>query len=98
MELRCNDLWAAIDRLADQHGLTASGLSRLAGLDATTFNKSKRQIEGRERWPSTQSIALVLKALDVSFIEFAALAESATREFTPVPTPTRTHPRRLAKV
>ena len=56
-------VWAAIDQLAARHGYSASGLARRAGLDPTTFNKSKRiSREGRERWPSTESIAKVLEA------------------------------------
>jgi phage repressor protein C with HTH and peptisase S24 domain len=35
-------IWSAIDGLADRHDLSASGLAKLAGLDPTTFNKSKR--------------------------------------------------------
>ena len=47
-------LWAAIDALAARHGLTASGLAKAAGLDPTTFNKSKRiTAKGRPRWPNT---------------------------------------------
>ena len=57
------DIWNAIDSLAERHGLSASALARLAGLDATAFNKSKRvNRDGRERWPSTESIAKVLEA------------------------------------
>jgi len=37
-----NQVWSAVDALAERYGLTASGLARKAGLDATTFNKSKR--------------------------------------------------------
>lgn len=56
-------VWAAIDQLAARHGYSASGLARRAGLDPTTFNKSKRvSREGRERWPSTESIAKILEA------------------------------------
>jgi phage repressor protein C with HTH and peptisase S24 domain len=45
-------VWSAIDRLAARAGLSASGLARRAGLDPTTFNKSKRVTPlGRERWP-----------------------------------------------
>lgn len=55
-------IWAAIDRLAARHGLSASGLARRAGLDPTTFNRSKRiAADGRPRWPSTESIAKVLE-------------------------------------
>lgn len=66
-------IWDGIDALAQRHGLTASGLARLAGLDATAFNKSKRiGKDGRERWPSTESIAKILQATNESFDSFAA--------------------------
>ena len=56
-------VWSAIDRLAARAGLSASGLARRAGLDPTTFNKSKRiTAQGRARWPSTESIAKALTA------------------------------------
>ena len=56
-------IWAAIDPLAARHGMTPSGLARRAGLDATTFNRSKRVTgDGRQRWPSTESIAKILDA------------------------------------
>ena len=58
--LRHEDIWRAIDKLAHEHGLTPSGLARRAGLDATTFNRSKRMSrEGKLRWPSTESVAKV---------------------------------------
>ncbi len=54
--------------------MTASGLARAAGLDATTFNKSKRQApDGKPRWPSTESVARALAAAETSWDEFAAL-------------------------
>ena len=56
-------IWAAIDKLADRNKLTPSGLARRAGLDATTFNRSKRiAADGRERWPSTESVSKILQA------------------------------------
>ncbi len=56
-------IWQAIDRLAAENRLSASGLARKAGLDATTFNRSKRvAADGRPRWPSTESIAKILAA------------------------------------
>ena len=56
-------IWGALDRLAERHDLTPSGLARRAGLDPTSFNKSKRlSADGRLRWPSTESIAKVLDA------------------------------------
>ncbi|RFC65112.1 helix-turn-helix transcriptional regulator [Fulvimarina endophytica] len=67
-------IWSAIDGLAARHGLTPSGLAKKAGLDPTTFNKSKRMsADGRARWPSTESIAKVVEAVNSSFAEFAVL-------------------------
>lgn len=64
-------VWAAIDRLAERHGLTPSGLARRAGLDPTTFNKSKRLAgDGRPRWPSTESVAKVLEATGAGLTDF----------------------------
>lgn len=64
-------IWDAIDALALRHGISVSGLARLAGLDATAFNRSKRvSKDGRERWPSTESIAKVLDATGEGFDSF----------------------------
>lgn len=64
-------IWAAIDALADRHGFSVSALARLAGLDPTAFNKSKRvSRDGRPRWPSTESIAKLLEATGESFDQF----------------------------
>jgi phage repressor protein C with HTH and peptisase S24 domain len=69
--LKHADVWRAIDRLAQEHGLSPSGLARRAGLDPTTFNKSKRITrEGRPRWPSTESIAKILTATDATLAQF----------------------------
>ena len=55
-------------------GLSASGLAKKAGLDPTTFNKSKRITpEGRPRWPSTESIAKSLQATAVTVDTFVSL-------------------------
>jgi phage repressor protein C with HTH and peptisase S24 domain len=71
--LRHADIWRAIDKLAAAHGLTASGLARRAGLDPTTFNKSKRITrEGKPRWPSSESIAKILDATGSSLAEFVS--------------------------
>jgi phage repressor protein C with HTH and peptisase S24 domain len=67
-------VWSAIDRLAGRAGLSASGLAKRAGLDPTTFNKSKRiTAEGRARWPSTESIAKALSATGTSIEIFVEL-------------------------
>jgi phage repressor protein C with HTH and peptisase S24 domain len=70
-------IWRAIDALAARQGLTASGLARQAGLDPTSFNKSKRgDAGGKLRWPSTESIAKILAATGVTLQEFVALIEA----------------------
>ena len=67
-------IWRAIDALASRHGMSASGLARLAGLDPTTFNKSKRgAANGKLRWPSTESLAKVLTATGSSLDDFVTL-------------------------
>lgn len=67
-------IWAAIDALAERHKMSASGLARRAGLDPTTFNKSKRLAgDGRPRWPSTESLSKVIEATGSSFDEFTSL-------------------------
>jgi phage repressor protein C with HTH and peptisase S24 domain len=72
-------VWSAIDRLAARAGLSASGLARRAGLDPTTFNKSKRITpEGRARWPSTESIAKALTATSTPLDVFFTLIEPST--------------------
>jgi phage repressor protein C with HTH and peptisase S24 domain len=71
-------VWSAIDRLAARAGLSASGLARRAGLDPTTFNKSKRITpSGRARWPSTESIAKALAATGTPFDTFVGLIEQS---------------------
>ena len=69
-----DQIWTAIDRLAQRVGLTASALAKQAGLDATTFNKSKRLTpQGHARWPSTESIAKILAATNTTVDAFIAL-------------------------
>ena len=55
MPLSHAKLWKALDALARHEGTSPSGLARRAGLDATSFNPSKRFGPGeppRPRWPA----------------------------------------------
>lgn len=64
-------IWDGIDSLARRQGVSVSALARLAGLDATAFNVSKRvSKDGRERWPSTESISKILEATGENFDTF----------------------------
>ena len=69
-----SDIWRGIDRLASSFGYSPSGLAKKAGLDPTSFNKSKRvSPDGKPRWPSTESIARVLAATGSTMTEFIGL-------------------------
>jgi phage repressor protein C with HTH and peptisase S24 domain len=73
-------IWTAIDRLATRAGLSASGLAKRAGLDPTTFNKSKRITpDGRARWPSTESVSKSLAATGATLDQFVALISDQAR-------------------
>lgn len=76
------EIWTAIDALAKRFDMSPSAMAKMAGLDPTSFNRSKRtssDAEARPRWPSTESLAKVLEATGVGFSEFAALTETAKR-------------------
>ncbi len=72
--MKHEDIWRALDTLAAENGMSASGLARRAGLDPTTFNPSKRKMpDGRFRWPGTESLAKVLEATGASLEMFSHL-------------------------
>ena len=76
--MKHEDVWRAIDTLAAENGWSASGLAKRSGLDATTFNPSKRRMpDGRARWPSTESVAKVLGATGASLESFTSLVSGA---------------------
>ena len=79
-------IWSALDRLAERAGLSASGLAKKSGLDPTTFNKSKRiTADGRERWPSTESLAKALAATNSSLDSFVQLIGGTAQTVQTVP-------------
>jgi len=88
--MKHEDIWRALDTLAAEHGMSASGLAKRSGLDATTFNPSKRRMpDGRARWPSTESLAKVLDATGASLETFTALVTGAQRAVSSVRPPRR---------
>lgn len=81
-----DQVWTALDRLAERAGLSASGLAKKSGLDPTTFNKSKRVTpDGRERWPSTESISKALAATTSSIDSFVQLIGDTDQAARTVP-------------
>lgn len=48
-------------------------------MNSTTFNKSKRvSLEGRERWPSTESVSKILRVTGEPIDQFAALVDKSS--------------------
>jgi phage repressor protein C with HTH and peptisase S24 domain len=79
-------VWAALDRLAERAGLSPSALAKRSGLDPTTFNKSKRITgDGRERWPSTESVSKALGATNATMETFVQLLGDGGRAGQSVP-------------
>jgi phage repressor protein C with HTH and peptisase S24 domain len=73
-------IWTALDGIAGKYGLSPSGLARKAGLDPTSFNRSKRiSVDGRERWPSTESLAKVLDATGATLEDFLGFMQPEGR-------------------
>src|SRR5262249_2307233 len=86
MMLTHGQVWGALDRLAERAGLSPSGLARRAGPHPPTFNKSKRiTADGRERWPSTESVAKALAATGSSIDTFVHLIGDHGRDVQSVP-------------
>ncbi len=79
-------IWTALDRLAERAGLSPSGLAKRSGLDPTTFNRSKRvTADGRERWPSTDSVSKALAATGSSVDSFVQLIGDGARSMPSMP-------------
>ena len=75
-----SQVWTALDRLAERAGMSPSGLAKRSGLDPTTFNKSTRiTADGRERWPSTESVSKALAATNSSIDTFVQLIGDGAR-------------------
>lgn len=75
-----DQIWAAIDALAERHSMSASGLAKRAGLDSTAFNRSKRRsADGRPRWPSTESLSKIMDATGASLDDFMAVLRGSAR-------------------
>lgn len=83
-----DDIWRAIETIARERNMSVSALAKKAGLDPTSFNKSKRvSLSGRPRWPSTESMARVLDAAEMTLRDLADIVEfgSQRESFVEVP-------------
>ena len=78
-----DEMWHAIDQLAAGFGYSPSGLAKKAGLDPTTFNKSKRiSSDGKPRWPSTESLSKILAVTGATMSDFVALIGDSENDAT----------------
>lgn len=71
-------VWSVIDRIAEDRGISVSALARQAGLDATSFNISKRG-GSRQRFPYLTTIIAVLKVCGMTWQDFAKLWDEESR-------------------
>lgn len=75
-------MWCSMDYLAKKMKLSCSGLAVRGGLDATTFNKSKRASKyGQPRWLSMETIFKILKSSHTSVMENAAILQMLMDEY-----------------
>ena len=73
-------IWLGLDKLAAARGFSPSGLAKKAGLDPTSFNKSKRHSpEGKPRWPSTESLSKVLDITGMTMSDFILFIDEEPR-------------------
>ncbi len=70
-------MWKSMDYLAQKMKISCSRLAKNGGLDATTFNKSKRKSKyGQLRWLSMETIFKILKTSHTSVLEYAIILQT----------------------
>lgn len=75
--MKYDTVWSAVDNLAKSLGMSPSGLAKKSGLDSTTFNRSKRKRpDGKNRWPSLDSLNKVFEFCNITFEEFYKYGET----------------------
>jgi transcriptional regulator with XRE-family HTH domain len=79
MSIHATNLWASIDKIAEQEGLSLPRLALKAGLDQSTFSHARR----KRNWMSLKTLARVLNAHDITLIEWARIVD----EKAPNPNP-----------
>ena len=76
-----DNIWDAIDEIAREHNVSPSRMAINCGLDATTFNKSKRcDAFGKSRFPSLRTIAKVLNEQRMSMTDFGAICDRKSND------------------
>ena len=71
-----DQIWAALDSIAQPKDISVSQLAIISGLDSTAFNKSKRvNNNGKLRYPSTNTIAKFLNKNGLTITAFAKICK-----------------------
>ena len=86
--MKFEKIWDAIDKFAKNSGMSPSALAKSIGLDATTFNKSKRiRNDGKQRWPSLDSINRILEVYNIEFEDLYKLSDDihSTKQSLSIP-------------
>ena len=66
-----NDFWRGIETMAKTNNISLSKMAKMADLDPTCLNKSKRFTRyGQPRWLSTENFFKVLAVTDTNLSEF----------------------------
>lgn len=74
MSIHATNLWASIDKIAEQERMSLPRLALKAGLDQSTFSHARR----KRNWMSLKTLARVLNAHDITLIEWARLVDEKT--------------------
>lgn len=81
-----NSIWATIDRLSRERGWSVSHLAKLAGMDSTAFNKSKRvDTSGKTRTPNTDTLIRTAEVLGLTMAEFFSVVEDGVNGAMRIP-------------
>lgn len=74
--LEVPDFWAAIDRLAQDRGLTLAQLARLAQLpESALLAETRRRADGSLAWPSLEMLTRIADATGIGLQEFGRLVD-----------------------
>lgn len=71
-----SDIWNTLDAIAEHGRVSPSRMAINCGLDATTFNKSKRcDVYGKNRYPSFRTVLKVLNTRNMTMVEFGTICD-----------------------
>lgn len=69
--------WGVVDQIAKNKGISTSFLAKIAGMDATSFNKSKRISNGYYHMPNITTVMAILRACNLTWHDWARYWDAA---------------------